>query len=49
MWDLCMQDLFAVLDVLVWVEATIYQLDEDNERMAKQGQVAEHLRILSGV
>ena len=32
------QDLFKFLDVLVWVEATIYQLDEDNESLTMQGQ-----------
>ena len=36
-----------MLDILVWVEATIYQLDEDNEKMAKQGHVQEHLHILA--
>jgi hypothetical protein len=32
------QDLFKFLDVLVWVEATIYQLDEENENLTMQGQ-----------
>ncbi|KAG2449853.1 hypothetical protein HYH02_005376 [Chlamydomonas schloesseri] len=30
-------DLLKYLDVLVWVEGTIYQLDEDNEQLTGQG------------
>ncbi|KAG2437905.1 hypothetical protein HXX76_005521 [Chlamydomonas incerta] len=30
-------DLLKYLDVLVWVEATIYQLDEDNEQLTGHG------------
>ena len=29
------------MDILVFVEATIYQLDEDNELLAKAGQAPE--------
>ncbi len=40
------QDVFKYLDILVWVEATIYQLDEDNESWAKQGQVYAGRKVL---
>lgn len=33
-------DLFRFLDVLVFVEATIYQMDELNEHLAKTGAAA---------
>jgi hypothetical protein len=33
------QAFFQYLDALVWVEATIYQLDEDNERLAESGSL----------
>lgn len=36
-----MQDLFEHLDVLVYVEALIYQMDEENEDMSGQGAVAQ--------
>ncbi|KXZ41442.1 hypothetical protein GPECTOR_465g378 [Gonium pectorale] len=31
------EDLLRFLDVLVWVEGSIYQLDEDNERLTGRG------------
>ena len=37
--DLCFQ-------VLVWVEATVYQLDEDNEALSQQGVVDPGRRLL---
>ena len=37
----CVQDcLLKHLDVLVFVEALIYQVDEENEALAKAGQLA---------
>ncbi|GFH23263.1 uncharacterized protein HaLaN_20854, partial [Haematococcus lacustris] len=41
------KDLLKHLDVLVWVEATIYQLDEDNEALARQGKVQEGRGLLA--
>lgn len=32
-----MQDFFKYMDLLIFVEATIYQADETNELYAKQG------------
>ncbi|KAG2490904.1 hypothetical protein HYH03_010817 [Edaphochlamys debaryana] len=32
-----LEDFFRFLDVLVWVEASIYQLDEDNEALTGRG------------
>lgn len=32
-----MQDVFKYLDVLVYVEATIYGMDEENEQFAAEG------------
>ena len=32
-----MQDLFEHLDIIVFVEATIYQMDEDNEKLCAAG------------
>ncbi len=31
------RDFFKYLDVLVWLEATVYDLDEQNELMCKHG------------
>lgn len=31
------KDFWRYMDVLVFVEATIYQMDEENERLAKSG------------
>jgi hypothetical protein len=35
--------LLRWMDVLVWVEGTIYQVDEDNEHLSKQGSVSADL------
>jgi len=40
------QDFFKYLDVLVYVESTIYQLDEDNELLAKSGTIAQGRHLL---
>eukprot|EP00199_Chlamydomonas_sp_CCMP681_P001748 CAMPEP_0119111654 /NCGR_PEP_ID=MMETSP1180-20130426/36627_1 /TAXON_ID=3052 ORGANISM="Chlamydomonas cf sp, Strain CCMP681" /NCGR_SAMPLE_ID=MMETSP1180 /ASSEMBLY_ACC=CAM_ASM_000741 /LENGTH=374 /DNA_ID=CAMNT_0007098741 /DNA_START=1 /DNA_END=1125 /DNA_ORIENTATION=+ len=40
------EDLFQWLDVLCWVEAAIYQLDEDNELLAKEGTAFPELCLL---
>lgn len=38
------QDLFTYLDIIVFVEATIYQMDEDNEKLCGHGgQEDEHI------
>mmetsp|Transcript_38066 Transcript_38066/g.84775 ORF Transcript_38066/g.84775 Transcript_38066/m.84775 type:complete len:281 (+) Transcript_38066:50-892(+) len=43
-------DLFRFLDVLVWLEASIYQLDELNESLASQGiQACERMLIAESV
>lgn len=34
----CHQDFWRFWDVLVWVEASIYQMDEDNELLCSNGQ-----------
>lgn len=31
----CEQDLFRYLDILLFVEATIYQMDEENEALCE--------------
>ena len=36
------QDFFKHLDILVFVEATIYAMDEENELYAKQGLLMPH-------
>lgn len=41
-----MQDLYKYLDVLVWLEASIYQLDEENELLSRTGQAAPGRRLL---
>ena len=42
-----MQDLFEHLDIIVFVEATIYQMDEDNEKLCAAGlQTDQH--VLAG-
>jgi len=43
------EDFFKHLDVLVFVEATIYQLDEDNEALAAQGRTEPGRRLLGEV
>lgn len=35
----------CVLTVLVWLEATVYQLDEENEAMSSQGTLATSTRL----
>lgn len=40
------KDLFKYLDVLVWLEASIYQLDEENEALARTGQHAHGRNLL---
>merc|ERR1711907_577318 len=35
--QLGLEDIFRFLSVLVWVEATIYQMDEENEELALSG------------
>ena len=35
-----MQDFFKVWDVLVFVEAAIYEMDEENEALALAGNAA---------
>ncbi|KAF5837827.1 hypothetical protein DUNSADRAFT_3790 [Dunaliella salina] len=40
------QDFFKYLDVLVFVEATIYQLDEDNEALAARGHAEPGRQLL---
>ena len=42
-----MQDLFTYLDIIVFVEATIYQMDEDNEKLCGHGG-QEDKHILKG-
>lgn len=42
-----MQDVFTYLDIIVYVEATIYQMDEDNEKLCGQGG-QEDKHILTG-
>jgi hypothetical protein len=37
-----LQDFFKFIDILVFVEATIYQIDEANELYAKQGLLLPH-------
>ncbi len=42
-----MQDVFEYLDIIVFVEATIYQMDEDNEKLCAEGVQSEQ-HVLSG-
>lgn len=42
-----LQDIFTYLDIIVYVEATIYQMDEDNEKLCGQGG-QEDKHILTG-
>ena len=43
----CVQGLFQYLDIIVFVEATIYQMDEENEQLCLTGQQgADH--VLAG-
>ena len=42
-------DFFKYMDVLVWLEATVYELDEQNERMSKHGMRAPSLRLAGEV
>ena len=41
------QDFFTYLDTIVFVEATIYQMDEDNEKLCGHGG-QEDRHILKG-
>ncbi|MEW5300256.1 MAG: hypothetical protein WDW36_003198 [Sanguina aurantia] len=43
-----LQDVFKFLDVLLWVEGTLYQLDEDNEAAASRGELGEGLDLVGG-
>lgn len=38
----CLQEFFKYLDILVFVEATIYAVDEANERLARLGMNPKH-------
>lgn len=42
-----MQELFKYLDIIVYVEATIYQMDEDNEKVCAEGAQSEQ-HVLTG-
>ena len=42
-----MQDVFKYLDILVFVEATIYQMDEDNEKLCAEGDQSDQ-HVLNG-
>ena len=44
---LAVQDFFTYLDIIVFVEATIYQMDEDNEKLCGQGG-QEDRHVLKG-
>lgn len=46
MHDWLPQDFFKHLDILVFVEGTIYQLDEDNEALAGRGLVEPARQLL---
>ena len=37
-----LQDFFRYIDILVYVEGTIYHIDEANERLSKRGISLEH-------
>lgn len=39
------QDFFKFFDILVYVEATIYSMDEENERLAGAGMVLPDLEL----
>ncbi|KAL0040950.1 hypothetical protein WJX79_011112 [Trebouxia sp. C0005] len=41
------RDVFTYLDVLVFVEATIYQMDEDNEKLCAEGEQSDQ-HVLNG-
>ena len=41
------QDYFTYMDLIVFVEATIYQMDEDNEKLCSRGG-QEDRHILTG-
>lgn len=41
------QDVFKYLDILVFVEATIYQMDEDNEKLCAEGEQSDQ-HVLNG-
>lgn len=41
------QDVFKYLDILVFVEATIYQMDEDNEKVCAEGEQSDQ-HVLNG-
>ena len=44
---LAVQDFFMYLDIIVFVEATIYQMDEDNEKLCGHGG-QEDRHVLKG-
>jgi hypothetical protein len=43
------QELLKYIDILVFVEGTIYQMDEENEALAAAGEVAESHRLAGNV
>jgi hypothetical protein len=41
----CAQDIYKYLDILLFVEATIYQMDEENEALCEaltQGSISDN-------
>ncbi len=40
-----LRDFFRFMDVLVWLEGTVYQLDEMNELLAKEGRLEPRVRL----
>ena len=42
-------DFFKYLDVLVWLEASVYEIDEHNEIMCKNGLRAPSRRLAGAV
>lgn len=43
-----LKDFLAHLDVLVWLEASIYQLDEDNEAICRSGSEQSVKKLAGG-
>ena len=43
-----MQAFLEHIDILVFVEATIYQMDEENETLAKTGNIGEGHQLQGG-
>jgi hypothetical protein len=42
----CAQDIYKYLDILLFVEATIYQMDEENEALCEaltQGSISDNI------